>query len=92
MKVDQCCVIVNNIPSAKPRNYTGNIFHAVTTDFIKFYFFSWLEWLSGSLIIRTRLKDRDDKDFCMSNAGNIEVCLIEVLFLRASKASSKRDS
>lgn len=39
--------------------------------------------LSGSLIFATRLEDKDDKDFRMSHAGNIEVCLIEAFFLLA---------
>lgn len=49
--------------------------------------------LSGSLIFATRLEDKDDKDFRMSHAGNLEVCLIEAIFnVRVIKASSKRDS
>ena len=37
----------------------------------------------------TQLKNKDDKDFRMSHAGNVEVCLIEASFLRASKARAK---
>ena len=48
--------------------------------------------LSGSLIFATRLKDKDDKDFRMSHAGNMSLFDRAFFYVRVIKASSKRDS